>query len=329
MLLFFGGKSEAFKLSWPKGFQINNQNVWKIFSFNTKTTVQITKTFRCVHFRLVKIFLCKNSKTLGCANQSEWFSPDLCRFRSHLAQTRWPTACVRRSCEHARNVRTKNIEKTGSCKNRAKTRETCENSCPKKTLKKQAVRKSCENARNVRKSVRKTTIVRTVRTFHPNSTLGRILTKKIPNFAPKSAYSNFWPKIARVCAKNLNILFSDQKSPEFALKSAYWIFWPILARFSRNLHILSFSPKIAWVFPENCLFLTLTKARPALPSNLCILASAWKSPESAQKLLQSKLLTENHTNLHISTFCLECVSFVTAIHTLTQMTCTMFGKMSK
>ena len=271
---FLGENSEAFNLSWPKGFSTKNQNVWRIFSFHTKSTVQIPKTFRCVHFQLVKVFLYKNLKILGCANRNEWFSPDLCWFRSNLAQTRWPTACVRRSCEHARNVRTKNFEKADrakivrnrakrakirakknlekagrakivrnlakirakkkpwksmSCENRAKTRETCENPCEK----------------NI------------VRTFHPNSALRRNFTNKIPNFVPKSAHSNFWPKIAWVCTKNLNILVSDRKPPEFALKSVYWIFWPILARFfQKPAHFkflvenrLSFHRKIVFFWP--------------------------------------------------------------------------------
>ena len=87
-------------------FNQNHQDVGKIYSFNTTSTVQITKTFRCVHFQLVKLFLCKKIHKFRVRQSKRViFSRSLCRFRSNLAQTRWPAACVRTSCEHARNVR--------------------------------------------------------------------------------------------------------------------------------------------------------------------------------------------------------------------------------
>ena len=216
------------------------------------------------HFQLVKVFLCKKFKNFGCANRNEWISPDLCEFRSNLAQTRWPTACVRTSCEHP-----------------------CEHPCEQKTLKKQVVRKSCENVRNVRNPCEQTAWKKQVVRkscerceFHQN----------ILNFAPKSAYSNFWPKIAWICSKNLNILFSDRKPPEFALKSAYWIFWPILARFfQKPAHFkfltenrLSFPrialfwlwQKLARLYPAKCASWFLPENRPSLPRNSCR-ASFW------------------------------------------------------
>ena len=128
-------------------------------------------------------------------------------------------AGLRPACEHRAkraNIRAnKKPWKCKSCENRAKPRETCEKPCEQTAWKKQVVRTSCERCEH----------------FIQIPLLAEISPKKIPNFAQKSAYSNFWPKIAWVCSKNLNILFSDRKPPEFALKSAYWIFWPILARF--------------------------------------------------------------------------------------------------
>ena len=126
-------------------------------------------------------------------------------------------------------------------------------SCENRAWKKRVVRTSCERCEH----------------FIQIPLLAKISPKKITNFAQKSAYSNFWPEIAWVCSKNLNILFSDGKPPEFALKSAYWIFWPILARFfQKPAHFkflteisLEFSQKaalfwlwqkLAWLYPATC-----------------------------------------------------------------------------
>ena len=152
-VIVFKDNSETFSLKWQKSVfsQKNHQNVWKFFRFNTKSTVQRSKTFRCVHFQLVKVFLCKKiSVFLGCANRNEWSSPDLRRFWSNSGTN--PLA-YGLACEQ-------------SC-------ETCEHPCEQKTLKKQVVRTSCEHARNVRTSVRTENLEKT-------GTLGRNCKKICP-----------------------------------------------------------------------------------------------------------------------------------------------------
>ena len=146
--------------------------------------------------------------------------------------TNWPTACVRRSCEHARNVRTKSFEKAGS-ENRAKTRENpCEKNLEKashaKIVRKRAKRvkirakkktfksRSCENRAKMGETCEnpcQKTIVRTVRTFHPNSTRRRNFTKQIPNLTPKICIFKFLTENRTGLRKNLNILFLTENHP--------------------------------------------------------------------------------------------------------------------
>ena len=288
-----------FKLA--KFFSKKHQDVWthwKIFCFNTKPTVQITKTFRSFSvgqgFSLQKI-------------QKFWGVPI-------------ETNEFHQVCATFDRIWHKHAGLRPAWAHRANTCETCEHLCEQKNLIKQVVRKSCENARkkkkkkNLEKQPGKNRSCEHRANIYPNSTFGWHFTKQIPNFATKSAYSNFWPKIAWVCSKKP----SDRKPPEFALKSAYWIFWPILARFFQKPAHFKFLTENCLSFPRTLLCFDSDKNRPTLPGNLRILVFAWKSPKSAQKLLQSKLLTENHANLHSSIFCLECARFVTAIHTLIQ-----------
>ena len=229
-LFFFGGggNSEAFNLSWPKSlFFQKSSNVWRIFSFNTESTVQTSKTFQCVQFQLVKVFLVKIQKCWGAPLETSdflqiWADFDrICHKHAGLRPVCEDRASTRETCEQknlkkqvvrkpCENPCEKKNWKSRSCENRAKTRETCENPCEKKT------------------------IVRTVRKFHPNSTLD----KKIPNFAPKSAYSNFWPKIARACAK----------------KPKHFNFWPKTTRVCLEICTLDFMTDSRPLFPETCTF---------------------------------------------------------------------------
>ena len=130
-------------------------------------------------FSIGQVFFCKNSQMLGCANRNDWFSPDLCRFRSNLAQH----AGLRPVCE-----------------DRANTRETCE----QKTLKKQVVRKPCETVHKRAKIRAKKQVVRkscenarkSVRKKNPRANGANISSKfhswqENPQFCPKNCIFKF------------------------------------------------------------------------------------------------------------------------------------------
>ena len=205
-----------------------------------------------------------------------------------------------------------------ACEDRANTRETCE----QKTLKKQVVRKRAKRANNRanrqpgknRSCEHRAGGANISSKFH----FWQKFHQKNPQFCPTICIFKFLTENRMGLLKQSKHLFLTENPPEFALKSAYWIFWPILARFFQKPAHFKLFTEDRLSFPRKLLCLTLTKNRPTLPSNLRILASALKSTESAQKFLQSKLLTENEANLHTSTFCLECARFVTAIHILIQ-----------
>ena len=198
----------------------------KIFSFNTKSTVQITKTFWCVQFQLVKVFLCKKFKNFRVC-QANWVN--FTRFVPFSIES-GTNACVRTSCEHVRtSVRTKTPWKS----------------------------KSCENVRTSLRtnSLEKTgrAIVRTMQTFHPNSTFGRNFAKKNPQFCPKICifkfltencmgllkkpnHFTFWPKTTRVCLEICILDFLTDSRPIFPETCKFWVsHWNSL-EFSQKTH---------------------------------------------------------------------------------------------
>ena len=167
-----------------------------------------------------RFFFVKIQKFWGAPIETSDFLKVCADFDRIWHKQRWPTACERRSCEHARNVRTKNLEKASRAKivrkraKRAKIRT-------KKNLEKASRAKI---VRNVRKSVRKKPSCERCEHFIQIPLFVEISPRKSP-ILPQNLHIQISDRKSHGLAqKNLNILFSDRKPPEFALKSVHWIF---------------------------------------------------------------------------------------------------------
>ena len=129
-----GGNSEAFNLSWPKKFF---KKIIKVFGESSVLTqnqlYKEPKHSNVFIFNWSRFFFVKIQKCWGAPIETSDFLLICADFDRiwHKHAGLWGPG-VRRSCEHARNVRTKKLEKADRAKtvrNRAKIRE-------KKTLKK-------------------------------------------------------------------------------------------------------------------------------------------------------------------------------------------------
>ena len=143
-------------------------------------------------------------------------------------QTRWPTACVRTSCEHARNVQT---------------------SVQTKNLEKHVVRTSCEWCEHFIQIALLAEISPKNSSNLPKNLHIQICDRKSHGLAQKPKLLIFWPKTTWVCPEICVLDFLTDSCPIF----------PKPAHFK-------FSPKIARVFPESCFFFTLTKLARLYPT---------------------------------------------------------------